>query len=247
MPIKSNITRNVLRTSTVISDYIFGPALYACSQQLSQELQLPVYFIQQLLAVEDKRFVYHPGFDFLSILRALAFNIGTAPARRHGASTITQQIYSNIARRKGIYKSNMDFKINQCLWAIQRSLALSKSGVLKEYLDSIYFGKSYYGLKQAAKGYCGQNPSDLNIAESFFLVERIAMPNKISIARIAILAERRPIATILKNDRCVVRKLSELYEQHFGKGEVTARCLEKSLRKWGVPTSTCLVAVSNDQ
>jgi penicillin-binding protein 1A len=233
--------------TTSVSDYVFGPALQACAQRLAQELQLPAYFVQQLLAVEDKRFVYHPGVDFLSVLRALIFNLGTAATRPHGASTITQQIYSNAARRKGSYQPTTGFKIAQSTWAIRRTLTLSKSRVLKDYLDSVYFGRSYYGLNQAAKGYCDQIPHDLTIAESFFLVERIARPNKVSITRIAILAERRPIAAVLKADLGVMRQLAVLYERHFGCGEVIARCLERSLRKQVVPTSTYLAAASSER
>jgi membrane peptidoglycan carboxypeptidase len=241
-----DLTRNVLRVTTSVSDHVFGPALETCARRAAQELQLPPYFVQQLFAVEDKRFFYHPGVDFLSVLRALFFNLGTAATRPHGASTITQQIYSNAARRKGSYRSTVGFKIAQSTWALKRTLTHSKLSVLKEYLDSLYFGRSYYGLNRAAEGYCGRIPRDLTIADSFFLVERIARPNKVSIPRVAILAERRPIASLLKADLGVIRQLAVLYERHFSCGEVIEICLERSLRKQVVPTSTYLRAVSSE-
>jgi hypothetical protein len=247
MSIPSDLTRNVLRVTTSVSDYVFGPALEACAQRLAKELQLPSYFVQQLLAVEDKRFVYHPGVDFLSVLRALIFNLGTAAPRPHGASTITQQIYSTAARCRGSYQPTTGFKVGQSTWAVQKTLTHSKVSILKEYLDSVYFGRSYYGLNQAAREYCGRIPDDLTIAESFFLVERIARPNKVSITRVAILAQRRPIATVLNADIGVIRQLAVLYERHFGCGEVIATCLERSLRKQVVPTSTFLAAASSER
>lgn len=245
MSILPSITRSVLKVTTDFSDQVFGPAVESCARRAAQELRLPSYFIQQLLAVEDKRFFYHPGVDFLSIFRALCFNIGTAPIRPHGASTITQQIYSNAARREGSYCSTVSFKIAQSSWAIKRTFTNSKLCILKEYLESVYFGRAYYGINQAAIGYCGRNPYDLNIAESFFLVERIARPNKVSVARVEILAERKPIAILLKEDLGVIRQLAALYERHFGCGEVIAICLERSLKKQGVLTSTYLAAASS--
>ena len=233
--------------TTSLSDWVFGPALEMYARRAAQELQLPPYFVQHLFAVEDKRFFYHPGIDFLSVLRALVFNIGTAPTRPHGASTITQQIYSNAARRRGGYRSTVGFKIGQSTWAIKSTLTHSKLSILKEYLESVYFGRLYYGLNRAAEGYCGRNPRDLTIAESFFLVERIARPNKVSITRVEILAGRKPIATLLNEDLGVIHELAVLYERHFGCGEVIATCLERSLRKQVVPTSTYLAAASSER
>ena len=243
----SAMTCNVLRVTTTLSDKVFGPALETCARRAAQELQIPPHFVQQLFAVEDKRFFYHPGVDFLSVLRALLFNIGTSPVRPHGASTITQQIYSNAARRIGSYRSSLGFKIAQSNWAMKRALTCSKLSILKEYMESVYFGRSYYGVERAAEGYCGRKARDLTIADSFFLVERIARPNKVSIARVAILAERRPIANLLMADLGVIHELAALYELHFSCGEGIARCLERSLRKRAVPTSMFLAAASNER
>ena len=247
MPNLRTMTCNVLRVTTSLSDRVFGSASETCARRAAQELQLPPHFLQQLFAVEDKRFYYHPGVDFLAVLRALVFNFGTAPTRPHGASTITQQIYSNAARRKGSYRSTVGFKIAQSTWAIKRTLTNSKLNILKEYLESVYFGRSYYGLNRAAEGYYGRKPRDLTIAESFFLVERIARPNKVSVTRVAILAERKPIATLFEADLGVIRQLAVLYERHFSCGEVITTCLERSLRKQVVPTSTYLAAASNER
>jgi len=80
-----HITRHVLNLTTSVSDRIFGQALATGARRAAQQLNLPPYFVQQLLAVEDKRFFYHPGFDFISMLRALLFNFwhsANSPARR---------------------------------------------------------------------------------------------------------------------------------------------------------------------
>ncbi|MBI5093616.1 MAG: transglycosylase domain-containing protein [Candidatus Hydrogenedentes bacterium] len=225
------LTRNVLKTTGLLSDRLLGRAVRASARHLALELQLPPHFVELLLLIEDKRFMFHPGVDLIAVPRALLFNFGTAAKRPHGASTITQQVYSSAARRNGRYRSTIRFKARQSLWAIWHTILCSKARILRLYLDTVYFGRSGYGLLPAARRYCHRLPSELGIAESFFLVERIARPNRVDPIRVAMLSMRAPIAATLRKDTNVVRELAALYESHFGFGERIRLCLEKSLTK----------------
>jgi len=239
--------RRGLSIAGQFSDAIFGPASVTSAHRLANELRLPTYFVQQLLLIEDKRFAYHPGVDLISVVRALLFNVGTAPSRWHGASTITQQIYSGAARLHGHYRPTIRFKVTQSTWAILSTLKRSKVDVLRDYLDSVYFGRSYFGLDRAAVRFCGKIRHDLTIADSFFLVERIARPNTVSFARIDMLTRRAPIAAILDQEIGISHQLVALYDRHFGCGREIAKCLEKSLTKSAAPTSTCSAVASSEQ
>ena len=53
----------------------------------------PKMFVKALIAVEDKRFFDHPGFDILAFARAIITRYG-------GGSTITQQTAKNIFKRQ---------------------------------------------------------------------------------------------------------------------------------------------------
>jgi hypothetical protein len=244
---RSLLTRGALQVTASLSDYVFGPAIEAAAQGLARELRLPAHFVELLLAIEDKRFQYHAGVDPIAVVRALIFNVGTRTSRPHGASTLTQQIYSADARRRRQYEPTLRFKIAQTVWAIQKTFASSKSSTLQEYLETVYFGKSYYGLAGAARAYCDKVPTQLGIADSFFLVERIATPNRANLARVRILAARRPVAAALQFNPGVVPELAILYERHFGCGEAIARCLERSLKRSVVLTSTSLADALNVQ
>lgn len=239
------LIRSALGSATRASDYLFSAVLQKSSLRLSEELDLPPHLIQQVLAIEDKRFAWHPGVDPLAMIRAAVFNVGIGPARPHGASTIAQQVYSAEARRTGKWASTPRFKLAQSVWAIDATWNNSKATVLRNYLDSIYFGKSFYGLRQAALGYCGRLPRDLGIVDSFFLVERIAMPNRVSVRRVEMLVSRTPIAALFRAERHVMTELPAYYERHFECGERIARCLEKYLRKRVEPTSTYSAVVSS--
>jgi hypothetical protein len=233
-------TRDALCAAASASDSLFRRFTEAGAQTFARELCLPIHFLQQLLAVEDKRFEYHPGVDPISIARALIFNVGVASARRHGASTITQQLYSATARRRRHYQPTVRFKLKQMAWAIGKTFSTSKSDILRKYLETIYFGRSYHGLAAAARGYCQRNAVELSIADSFFLVDRIATPNRASLARIGILSGRPCVSAVLTSDPAVVCELTVLYERHFGCGEAMAKCLEKSLKRSAERTYTSL-------
>ena len=243
----SRVARPLLRVASRLSDHLWEAALEASARKLATAVGVPAHFVQQLLAVEDKRFAWHPGIDLLALIRVSVFNVLLRPSRLHGASTITQQIYSTLTRRSGTYSPTMAFKARQVIYALRLSATLSKAAVLRRYLNTVYFGRSVYGLNSAARRYCGRRVQELTPAEGFFLVDRIARPNVVCPARIVTLIRRKPIRVVLSADPSAARALTHLYQRHFRCGEVIASCLEKSLMKSAVHTYSSYAAASNER
>jgi membrane carboxypeptidase/penicillin-binding protein PbpC len=241
------VGRTTLRLANRVSDQLWQSTIDSSARSLARTLELPPHFIQILLAVEDKRFRYHLGVDPIALLRVCFYNLALRPPRPHGGSTITQQIYSSLARRQGSYRPSAGFKARQALWAIRKSISTSKAAALRQYLDSVYFGRSIYGFRRASRDYCARAPHDISPSEGFFLVERIARPNTVCPARISELAARRPIAAVLAAEGAAGQRLVSLYQTHFGCGEVIAQCLEKSLKKSATRTCSSFVVVSSEQ
>jgi membrane peptidoglycan carboxypeptidase len=241
------VVRLLLNATSRLSDHFWESSLAVSAHKLAVAIDLPCHFVQHLLAVEDKRFAWDPGVDLLALFRVSVFNLLLRPPRRHGASTITQQIYSTLTRRNGTYSPTMAFKACQMMYALRLSATLSKTAVLKQYLDTVYFGRCIYGLDSASRRYCGRRPKELTPAEAFFLVERIARPNVVCPARIVALIRRKPVRVVLSADPNAVRVLTSLYQRHFGCGEVIASCLEKSLMKSDELTYSSYLAASNEQ
>jgi membrane peptidoglycan carboxypeptidase len=237
----------LLNAANRLSDNLAESPLAISAYKLALTLDLPSHLVQHLLAVEDKRFAWHPGIDVLALIRVSVFNLILRPPRHHGASTITQQIYSTLTRHHGTYSPTLRFKVRQMSFALRLSATLSKSAVLKRYLDTVYFGKYIYGLESASRRYCDRRPEELSSAEAFFLVERIARPNAVCPARIVELIKRKPIRVVLGTDPNAVHTLTSLYQRHFGCGEVIASCLEKSLMKLDAPTYLSYLAASNER
>lgn len=84
-----------------------------------------------------------------------------------GASTLTQQLIKQLvlSREKKLMR-----KIKEALLSIRLETILSKEEILERYLNQVYFGHNYYGVKTAAQGYFRKNLYELNIKEVAILV-----------------------------------------------------------------------------
>jgi len=128
--------------------------------------EIPPRVIEALVAIEDTTFFEHPGVNFDAIFRALIKDI-KARKMVEGASTITQQLVKNklLTREKKISR-----KIKELIYSFKLEQALSKEQILERYLNEIYYGHGYYGIKTAADGYFHKKLSDLTLKEIAMLV-----------------------------------------------------------------------------
>ena len=128
--------------------------------------EIPPRLVEALLAIEDTSFFEHPGVNFDAIFRALIKDI---KARRmvEGASTITQQLVKNelLTREKKISR-----KIKEIIYSLKLEHYLTKQQILERYLNEIYFGHGYYGVKTAAEGYFRKQLDELTLKEMAMLV-----------------------------------------------------------------------------
>jgi len=128
--------------------------------------EIPPRVIEALVAIEDTNFFEHPGVNFDAIFRAIIKDI-KARKMVEGASTITQQLVKNklLTREKKLSR-----KIKELIYSFKVEQALSKEEILERYLNEIYFGHGYYGIKTAADGYFHKKLSDLTLKEMAILV-----------------------------------------------------------------------------
>jgi len=128
--------------------------------------EIPPRIVEALVAIEDTTFFEHSGVNFDAIFRAV---IKDLKARKmvEGASTITQQLVKNklLTREKKLSR-----KIKELIYSFKLEHALTKEQILERYLNEIYFGHGYYGVKTAADGYFHKKLSDLTLKEMAILV-----------------------------------------------------------------------------
>jgi penicillin-binding protein 1A len=108
-----------------------------------------------VVAVEDKRFWSNPGIDARGVLRALAADV--TGGSRQGASTITEQFVKNALAQQG--NRTILEKLREAALAFHLAHRWSKEKILREYLNSIYFGNGAYGIESAAREYFGKAPN----------------------------------------------------------------------------------------
>lgn len=122
--------------------------------------------INATIAVEDHRFREHGALDIISLGRAIFSNIKAGEAVE-GGSTITQQVAKNLYFMSDMY--NRDRKIAELILSYHLEKNYSKEEIFELYVNTIYYGNGYYGIKDAANGYFNKDPKDLTLSEATLL------------------------------------------------------------------------------
>ena len=136
------------------------------SQENYTELKdLPDFYKNAVIAVEDRRFYKHGPIDPIAIARAVFVNIKSWELQE-GGSTITQQLAKNIyfTQEKSALR-----KVAEMYMAYEIERNCDKDTILELYLNTSYFGDGYYCVKDASEGYYGKEPKDMNRNEASML------------------------------------------------------------------------------
>ncbi|WP_379164269.1 transglycosylase domain-containing protein [Paenibacillus sp. sgz5001063] len=127
--------------------------------------QISPLLIQATLAVEDRKFYNHLGFDARGMGRAVLANLESGD-RTQGASTLTQQLARNLYLT---HEKTWTRKAKEALYTMQLEMKYSKDEILNMYLNQIYYGHGAYGIEAASRMYFGKAAADLDLAESALL------------------------------------------------------------------------------
>lgn len=129
--------------------------------------ELPPRLIEALVAIEDTSFFEHNGVNIDAIFRAAVKIIKSGGKTMEGASTLTQQFIKNTELTP---ERTITRKIREALLAYKMETILTKEQILERYLNFIFFGHGYYGVKTAALGYFHKNLNELSLKEIAMLV-----------------------------------------------------------------------------
>ena len=126
---------------------------------------VPEVVQRAFVSVEDKRFFAHHGVDERGLIRAFVGNLAQ-PGRPQGGSTITQQVVKNLLVGDDV---TYERKIREMIVAARMEREFSKSEILELYLNSIYLGRSAWGIEMAARRYFGKSAKELSLADGALL------------------------------------------------------------------------------
>ncbi|MES2252562.1 MAG: PBP1A family penicillin-binding protein [Pseudomonadota bacterium] len=193
---------------------------------------LPVYVPQALMAVEDRRFEYHFGVDFIGLIRA-AYTNYKAQRVVQGGSTLTQQLAKNILQTHGLFNiqdRSMKRKIQEVLLALWLEWKFTKPQIMTMYLNRMYFGSATYGIDAAARTYFNKSARNLTVFEAALIAGLLKAPSTYT-------PSKNPKKSI-ERASVVLRLMQEAgyiteYETHLKQGEIDLANIQLEQGKGG--------------
>ena len=143
-------------------------------ENYTQYEDVPEIYYKALVAVEDRRFYKHNGFDIIGTTRAI-YNDIKANKLLEGGSTISQQLAKNLYFPKD---NTLQRKIAEIFMAMKIEREYEKEDVLEFYVNGIYYGSGYYSIYDASEGFFGKEPKYMTDYECTLLV---GIPNAPSV------------------------------------------------------------------
>ncbi len=139
---------------------------------------VPQVLIDAVISIEDRKFYEHHGVDWAGTARALFKNVDVGSIAQ-GGSTITQQLVKNtfsVGRKR-----DLTTKAREAVLAIELEKQLTKSQILEDYLNLVYFGNAAYGVQAAVERYFPLTPlAKLDLAQSALLAGLIQSPEALN-------------------------------------------------------------------
>jgi len=138
--------------------------------------EMPPYVPAAFVAIEDRRFYHHLGFDMIGIMRAVVADLRRGHAAE-GASTITQQLARNLFLTPD---QTIKRKIQEVILAVELEHKFSKKEILALYMNRVYFGAGAYGIEAASQRYFNKPASQLSVGEVAILAGLLKSPTHYS-------------------------------------------------------------------
>lgn len=136
--------------------------------------EIPIYFKQAALVLEDDGFASHRGIDWESLQLASRINLRRGKVVR-GGSTITMQTAKNIffTTRRSYFR-----KAKEILTAIRMEKELPKQTILEHYLNIVELGDGIFGIQTASKKFFGKDIDQLNREQVARIIAILPSPLK---------------------------------------------------------------------
>jgi penicillin-binding protein 1A len=138
--------------------------------------EIPPIMREAIVAVEDRRFRYHPGVDPIGIARGIWVSL-TQGDNVRGVSTLSQQLARNI-----FLTNDRSFarKIREGILALALEWRFSKDQILELYLNRVYFGGGAYGIDSASRRFFGHSAREMSTAEAAIIAGLVKAPSNYS-------------------------------------------------------------------
>lgn len=143
---------------------------------------LPPHVPHAFVAIEDKRFYRHHGFDYRRLISANLQNLARGQITG-GGSTITQQLARNMFPEAIGFERRITRKLKEARVTRELEQVYTKDEILEAYINQVNYGHGWHGIETAAQHYFGKPAVELDIAEAAMLAGAINRPSDYSAFR----------------------------------------------------------------
>ncbi len=189
---------------------IFGPDKRIERRTFVAYDKVPPHVVDSFVAAEDNRFWTHAGVDYWGMFRALVTNVRSG--KRHGASTITQQVVKTFLLTP---EKTFKRKIQEIIIARRLEKSLTKQEIMTLYLNQIYFGNHRYGVQEAARFYFGKDVDKITVGEAALLAALPQRPEALAPNRPANHKQAKGRQIYVLNQLVNMKKLTPAEAQKF--------------------------------
>lgn len=161
-----NIYDNIQQSSVIYNDEgrAVDSAYYTQDRKICKYEDMPENLINAFVALEDKTFWKHHGFNWTRMIGAVFQSI-TGSGKISGTSTITQQLARNVYLPETMSTRSIKRKVLEMYYAAVIERKLSKKEIVEAYLNTIYLGFGNYGVEAASESYFGKKQKDLSLVQ----------------------------------------------------------------------------------
>jgi penicillin-binding protein 1A len=149
--------------------------------------KIPKNLIDAIIAIEDRNFWTHKGFDPKGIVRAGVSKL-KGDRTEQGASTITQQVVRHflLPKEKTIQRKLKEISLS---WHLEKKI--SKEKIIEIYANSMFLGNGSYGVGAASFRYFGKPLNKLKLHEMALIAGLFQSPSRYNPSRHPKLAKKR--------------------------------------------------------
>lgn len=175
-PVPAGKDQKVLTLEPALISYLFEGTEREKRRFVKYD-ELPRHLVEAVLAIEDRRFFQHPGFDPFRIVGAALRNLKPG-GNLQGGSTLTQQFVKNFFLTPDRTPKR---KIQEAALSFVLERRASKKEIFELYVNEIYLGQvgsfNINGMGEAARVFFQKDISNLSVTESALLAGIIQSPN----------------------------------------------------------------------
>lgn len=179
-----NIYDNIQQSSVIYNDEgrAVDSAYYTQDRKICKYEDMPENLVNAFVALEDKTFWKHHGFNWTRMIGAVFQSI-TGSGKINGTSTITQQLARNVYLPETMSTRSIKRKVLEMYYAAVIERKLSKKEIVEAYLNTIYLGFGNYGVEAASESYFGKKPKDLSLVQCASLAALPQAPDSYSLVQ----------------------------------------------------------------